>query len=66
MRDIEKVVSKLPSLTANVLIMTNAPLSEEVHEFNRTYDARPRCEVVQWQGDEDTPLLVRAVGRLVG
>ncbi|MFD9029314.1 hypothetical protein [Streptomyces parvulus] len=66
MRDIEKVVSKLPSLTTNVLIVTNAPLSEEVHEFNRTYDAGPRCEVVQWQGDEDTSLLVRAIGRLAG
>ncbi|MFD8218043.1 hypothetical protein ACFV2U_31095 [Streptomyces sp. NPDC059697] len=66
MRDIEQVVSKLSSLTANVLVVTNASLSEEVREFNRTYDARPRFEVVQWQGDEDTSLLVRAVGRLAG
>ncbi|MFE0275689.1 hypothetical protein ACFWZY_26860 [Streptomyces sp. NPDC058992] len=66
MRDIDKVVSKLPSVAMNVLIVTNAPLSEEVHEFNRTYDARPQCEVVQWQGDEDTSLLVRAIGRLAG
>ncbi|WP_159037155.1 hypothetical protein [Streptomyces specialis] len=66
MRDIEKVVSKLPSLAFNVLIVTNAPLSEDVRKFNQTYDARPRCEVVQWQGDEDTSLLVRAIGRLAG
>lgn len=66
MRDIETVISKLPSLTANVLVVTNAPLSEQIREFNRTYDARPRCEVVQWQGDRDTPLLTRAVGRLAG
>ncbi|WP_158719309.1 hypothetical protein [Streptomyces sp. NBRC 110035] len=66
MRDIEKVVSKLPSLASNVLIVTNAPLSEDVREFNRTYDSRPLCEVVQWQGDEDTHLLARAIGRLAG
>ncbi|MFI1973004.1 hypothetical protein [Streptomyces cinnamoneus] len=66
MRDMEKVVAKFPSLNANVLVVTNAALSEEVREFNRTHDGRPRCEVVQWQGDEDTPLLVRAIGRLAG
>ncbi|MBZ9637925.1 hypothetical protein K8369_00500 [Streptomyces sp. PSKA30] len=66
MRDIEKVLSKLPSLGINVLVVTNAPLSAEVREFNRTHDTRPRCEVVQWQGDEDTSLLARAIGRMAG
>ncbi|WP_127354351.1 hypothetical protein [Actinacidiphila soli] len=66
MRDIEKLVSKLSSLSENVLVVTNAPLPEKVREFNRTYDAQPRFEVVQWQGDEDTALLARAIGRLSG
>ncbi|MEU3253022.1 hypothetical protein [Streptomyces sp. NPDC006997] len=65
-RDIEEVVSKLPSMASNVLIVTNAPLSTEVRDFNRTYEDRPRCEVVQWQSDEDTPLLTRSIGRLAG
>ncbi|MEU8716418.1 hypothetical protein [Streptomyces sp. NPDC048663] len=63
-RDLEKVISKLPSLAVNVLVVTNAPLSQEVHELNSTYNVRPRFEVVQWQGDNDTPLLARAIGRL--
>lgn len=66
MHDIEKVISKLPSVAANVLVVTNAPLSEEVREFNRTYTSRPCCEVVQWQTDGDTNLLARAIGRLAG
>lgn len=66
LHDIEKVISKLPTLAANVLVVTNAPLAQEVHEFNSTYNARPRFEVVQWQGDRDTPLLARAIGRLSG
>ncbi|MDF6042116.1 PIN-like domain-containing protein [Streptomyces sp. JH14] len=53
---------------ASVIVVTNADLSNRAREFNSTIDSSSgidgrRLEIVQWNGSEDDPLLMRALGR---
>lgn len=65
MQDIKRLTGNISMRTTNALVITNAPITEEVRDFHvRTSDERPRMEVVQWRGPEDDDALVRAISRL--
>ncbi|MEU7018669.1 hypothetical protein [Streptomyces sp. NPDC046385] len=65
MRDIQNVLNRLPDFASGVLVITNAPLSREIREFNaKSHESRPRVEVIQWQSSEDDDVLVRALARI--
>lgn len=67
MADIKRVTEQMPLLATGVLVLTNAPLSQEVREFNATSgNGRPSMEVVQWRDSTDDDLLVRAIARVAG
>ncbi|MFI9213279.1 hypothetical protein ACIGW7_34750 [Streptomyces sp. NPDC053253] len=67
MRDVERVVSSLSELSSGALILTNAPLGDDVREFNAaSSDKKPRLEVFQWRNPDDDHALLRAVGRVAG
>ncbi|MGW8884054.1 hypothetical protein [Streptomyces sp. NPDC055749] len=67
MKDIKRLTERMPLLATGVLVLTNAPLSQEVREFNATSgDGHPRMEVVQWRDSTDDDLLVRAIARVAG
>jgi len=72
MRDVSDVIEQLGALgrgnigDAGLLVVTNAPLSGEVQEFNaeRTPSQRP-VEVISWNDDRDNAHLGRALARVV-
>ncbi|MFE4589812.1 hypothetical protein [Streptomyces laurentii] len=67
MLDVKRLADRLPQLGMGVLVVTNAPLSQEVRDFNASSgDSRPRMEVVQWRDSADDDVLVRAIARVAG
>ncbi|WP_329444898.1 hypothetical protein OG906_21155 [Streptomyces sp. NBC_01426] len=67
MEDVKRVADRLPQLGIGVLLLTNAPLSQEVRDFNALSDtSRPRMEVVQWRDSTDNDVLARAIARVAG
>ncbi|MFJ6899465.1 hypothetical protein [Streptomyces hokutonensis] len=67
MRDIAPIAMNISERITNVLVITNAPITQEVREFHaKTANDSPRLEVIQWRGPEDDDPLVRAIARLTG
>lgn len=63
--DISETVNRATqSGTMAVLIVTNAPLSRPIQDFNSSWGERhPRAEVITWTGAENDALLKRALLR---
>jgi hypothetical protein len=53
-----------PDGTVGLLIVTNAPLSGDVREFNATVENRPPVEIITWDDERDDGILIRALGRV--
>lgn len=67
MRDITPLATNISERFLSVLVITNAPITQEVREFlARTADDSPRLEAIQWRGPEDDDVLVRSIARLAG
>jgi hypothetical protein len=72
MRDVDEMINQVNTISggrnhdAGLLIVTNAPLSGEVQEFNsrRSPAERPPVEVISWNDERDDGLLGRALARV--
>ncbi|MFJ5039075.1 hypothetical protein [Streptomyces parvulus] len=67
MRDIAPLAATISERVTSVLVITNAPITQEVRDFlAKTADDSLRLEVIQWRGPEDDDGLVQAIARLAG
>jgi hypothetical protein len=70
LNDVRNAVSQVDAITggvedAGLLIITNAPLSGEVQEFNaQPRDATRPVEVISWNDERDDGILARALVRV--
>lgn len=61
MRDVDESLGMVTRTGLPLLIVTNAPLSSKVQEFNSTWgDRRPRVEIITWHSEASDELLRRA------
>jgi hypothetical protein len=64
MADVDKALGVMTRAGLPILLVTNAPLSSKVQEFNATWgDRHPRAEVVTWRNEADDQVLHRALVR---
>jgi hypothetical protein len=62
MRDIAPLAASISERFTSVLVITNAPVTQEVTDFLvTTADESPRLDVIQWRGPEDDDGLVQAI-----
>ncbi|MFI2759259.1 hypothetical protein ACH5A3_10330 [Streptomyces echinatus] len=67
MRDITPLTASISERITSVLVITNAPITQDVRDFLvETADDALRVEVVQWRGPQDDDDLVQAIAGLAG
>lgn len=64
MREVRRVESYAARKSLGTLLVTNLPLSPEVAAYNSDPN-RQAIEIVQWRDEQDSPLLVRALIRVM-
>lgn len=63
-KEIEAASNAVTRSGLPLMIVTNAPLSSKVQEFNSTWgDRLPRAEVVTWRNETSDPQLLRVYTR---